>query len=112
RVDIYGVGVLLYELLTGSCPFKSGKQTTVLAMQLLDTPIPPRRVAPAANIPAVVERVILKALSKAPEERYQTIMDMRFALLDDTRVGPADVSAVRRKTHALSGPGRSVSAPV
>lgn len=113
RVDIYAVGVLLYELLTGSCPFKSGKQTTVLAMQLLDTPIPPRRVAPDANIPGVVERVILKALSKAPEERYQNIMELRLALLDDNRIGRAEASAVPAKIS--SGPIKSAtsgSAPV
>ncbi|MBZ5707926.1 serine/threonine protein kinase [Nannocystis pusilla] len=110
RVDIYGVGVLLYELLTGSCPFKSGKQTTVLAMQLLDTPIPPRRVAPDANIPGVVERVILKALSKAPEERYQNIMELRLALLDDTRVGRAEISAIRKQPQAATS--RSGTAPV
>jgi serine/threonine-protein kinase len=103
RVDIYGVGVLLYELLTGTCPFQSGKQTTVLAMQLLDTAIPPRRVAPNANIPSSVERVIMRALSKQPEERFQSIADMRGALLDDTRVYKsivADPSGRRR----VSGP--------
>ncbi|MBL8976225.1 MAG: serine/threonine protein kinase, partial [Myxococcales bacterium] len=114
RVDIYGVGVLLYELLTGTCPFQSGKQTTVLAMQLLDTAIPPRRVAPEANIPSSVERVIMRALSKQPEERFQSIADMRGALLDDTRVYKtiaADPSGRRR----ISGPNatRSLSsAPV
>lgn len=114
RVDIYGVGVLLYELLTGTCPFQSGKQTTVLAMQLLDTAIPPRRVAPEANIPSSVERVIMRALNKQPEERFQTIADMRGALLDDTRVYKsivADPSGRRR----ISGPTatRSLSsAPV
>ncbi len=115
RVDIYGVGVLLYELLTGTCPFKSGKQTTVLAMQLLDTAIPPRRVAPDANIPSVVERVILKALSKAPEERYQNVMEMRVALLDDTRITrlPPTESGVRRRPPASSiTAARSISAVV
>lgn len=112
RVDIYGVGVLLYELLTGSCPFKSGKQTTVLAMQLLDTAIPPRRVAPDANIPGVVERVILKALSKAPEERYQNIMEMRLALLDDPRSARADTSAIRPQVSAASMTRGSATAPV
>jgi serine/threonine-protein kinase len=100
RVDIYGVGVLLYELLTGTCPFSSGKQTTVLAMQLLDTAIPPRRVAPEANIPGAVERVIMRSLSKDPEDRFQSVADMRAALLDDTRahktVPPADSSRLRR----------------
>lgn len=113
RVDIYGVGVLLYELLTGSCPFKSGKQTTVLAMQLLDTAIPPRRAAPDANIPGVVERVILKALSKAPEDRYQNIMEMRVALLDDTRMvrvgAEASASGSRRKAAAAGTAGRSMA---
>lgn len=113
RVDIYGVGVLLYELLTGTCPFQSGKQTTVLAMQLLDTAIPPRRVAPEANIPSSVERVIMRALSKQPEERFQNVADMRGALLDDTRlykaVAAAETPSARRR---VSGPNatRSVSA--
>ena len=111
RVDIYGVGVLLYELLTGMCPFQGGKQTTVLAMQLLDTAIPPRRVAPEANIPSSVERVIMRALSKQPEERFQNIADMRAALLDDTRVyktTPPDNSTRRRVSGPLST--RSMSA--
>jgi len=103
RVDIYGVGVLLYELLTGTCPFQSGKQTTVLAMQLLDTAIPPRRVAPEANIPSSVERVIMRALSKQPEERFQSIADMRGALLDDTRVYKA-VAADPSGRRRISGP--------
>ena len=116
RVDIYGVGVLLYELLTGACPFKSGKQTTVLAMQLLDTAIPPRRAAPDANIPGVVERVILKALSKAPEDRYQNIMEMRVALLDDTRMvrlpPSASGSGSRRKTVPPGATASMTSAAV
>jgi serine/threonine protein kinase len=103
RVDIYGVGVLLYELLTGMCPFQSGKQTTVLAMQLLDTAVPPRRVAPGANIPSSVERVIMRALSKQPEERFQNIAEMRAALLDDTRVHK------RRRPRPRCGAGSRAS---
>lgn len=111
RVDIYGVGVLLYELLTGTCPFQSGKQTTVLAMQLLDTPIPPRRVAPEANIPSSVERVIMRALAKDPEDRFQSVAEMRAALLDDRglKTSPPVEPGGRRR---LSGPNptRSLTA--
>ncbi len=114
RVDIYGVGVLLYELLTGMCPFQSGKQTTVLAMQLLDTAVPPRRVAPAANIPSSVERVIMRALSKQPEERFQNIAEMRAALLDDTRtqkLTPAE-AAVRRRLAGINSTRSMTAVPV
>lgn len=114
RVDIYGVGVLLYELLTGMCPFQSGKQTTVLAMQLLDTAVPPRRVAPGANIPSSVERVIMRALSKQPEERFQNIAEMRAALLDDTRtqkLTPAE-AAVRRRLAGTSSTRSMAALPV
>ncbi len=114
RVDIYGIGVLLYELLTGMCPFQSGKQTTVLAMQLLDTAVPPRRVAPEANIPSSVERVIMRALSKQPEERYQSIAELRAALLDDTRaekLTPAE-AAVRRRLAGASSTRSMAAVPV
>lgn len=108
RVDIYGVGVLLYELLTGTCPFQSGKQTTVLAMQLLDTPIPPRRVAPEAKIPSSVERVIMRALAKDPEDRFQSVAEMRAALLDDAKTHKTSppVEGGRRR---LSGPNSARS---
>ena len=116
RVDIYGVGVLLYELLTGTCPFSSGKQTAVLAMQLLDTAIPPRRVAPEANIPSSVERVIMRALSKDPEDRFQNVADMRAALLNDTRlhkiVPPADPSPRRRRLGGMNTTRSLGAAPV
>jgi len=112
RVDIYGIGVLLYELLTGTCPFKSGKQTTVLAMQLLDTAIPPRRVAPNANIPSSVERVIMRALSKQPEERFQNIADMRAALLDDTRAfKTVNVPIRRSRTNMMASRSMEAAMP-
>lgn len=114
RVDIYGVGVLLYELLTGMCPFQSGKQTTVLAMQLLDTAVPPRRVAPEANIPSSVERVIMRALNKQPEERFQSIAEMRAALLDDTRgekLTPAE-AAMRRRLAGFNSTRSMTAVPV
>ncbi len=115
RVDIYGIGVLLYELLTGTCPFQSGKQTTVLAMQLLDTAIPPRRVAPDANIPSSVERVIMRALSKQPEDRFPTIADMRAALLDDTRahkIVPAEISRSARVSKSTQSARSLTSASI
>ena len=114
RVDIYGVGVLLYELLTGTCPFQSGKQTTVLAMQLLDEAIPPRRVAPEANIPSSVERVIMRALSKQPEDRFQSVADMRGALLDDNqhKTLPPEASGRRRASGPNSTRGLAALPPM
>jgi serine/threonine-protein kinase len=68
-VDIYTLGVLLYEVLTGSVPFQ-GSTAETLVQIARDTPKPPSTVSP--GIPAGVEAVCLRALAKAPADRFPT----------------------------------------
>jgi tRNA A-37 threonylcarbamoyl transferase component Bud32 len=78
RSDIYSLGIVLYEMLTQRTPFDADTPLAVL-MKHLNDPLPlPRQVDP--SIPEPFERVVLKALSKRPEERYQSAQEMSQAL--------------------------------
>jgi serine/threonine-protein kinase len=73
RSDVYALGVMLYRLLTGQLPFSSDS-TTALINAHVDLPIPDiRRVK--ANIPAVWQEVVAKAMAKDPNDRYATAGD-------------------------------------
>ncbi|MFN7991667.1 MAG: serine/threonine-protein kinase [Candidatus Micrarchaeia archaeon] len=78
RVDIYAMGVVMYELLTGIVPFKGKDPLQTLTMHKEKQPVPPREINP--DIPAEVEEVILKALEKDPANRYQTALEMSEAI--------------------------------
>ena len=74
RVDVYGLGATLYELLTLRPPFVADSRDRVLAKITNTEPIPPRRLN--KRVPHDLQTICLKALEKAPRDRYQTAAEM------------------------------------
>jgi len=98
RSDIYSLGIMLYEMLTQRVPFDADTPLAVL-MKHLNDPLPlPRQIEP--RIPEPFERVVLKALSKRPVDRYQTAEEMAEALY--SAAGEAGVVIPQRISLPLS----------
>ncbi len=81
RTDIYNVGLILYELITGKRPFGEDKGLAVMSRHVHD-PIPPIEPRDGLSVPADVAAIILKALEKAPLDRWGSAAEMRAALRD------------------------------
>jgi serine/threonine-protein kinase len=80
RSDLFSMGVVLYELVTGERPFQGDSISTVIYRVLNEDPPPPRAVNP--KVPESLSAVIRKALSKRPEDRFPTAAAFRQALLN------------------------------
>jgi eukaryotic-like serine/threonine-protein kinase len=78
RADLYAVGIVLYEMLTGRRPFDAERDLAVLRMQVEDPPPTPRDVVP--GISAQLEAAVLKALAKQPADRWATAEEFATAL--------------------------------
>ncbi|WP_294754787.1 protein kinase, partial [uncultured Ruminococcus sp.] len=70
KSDIYSVGAMMYEMLTGRKPFDSDNPVAIAVMHMHDIPERPRAINP--DIPDGLEEIVLRAMEKAPEDRYQT----------------------------------------
>jgi len=77
RADVYAVGVVLYQMLTGRAPFQAQTPLALLHAQLNTPPPAPRTIAP--TLPIGVDAVLLRALAKDPNARYQTAGDLARA---------------------------------
>ena len=74
KSDIYSLGVVMYEMLTGKVPFDADTSVSVALKHMQEEPVPPMEVN--ENIPNAVNDIILKAMQKEPMARYQTISEM------------------------------------
>jgi len=85
KSDIYSLGIVFYEMLTGRVPFESDSPIAVAMKHLEEKPVPPTELEP--DIPKEIEDIVLKAMYKETRNRYQTVSEMK-----------ADIEAVMNKS--------------
>ena len=103
RTDIYGLGIVLYELLTGRLPFEANSPIEMMLQRLRDQPIPPRRFNP--RIQPQLEAIVLRALARDPAARYPT---MEALVQDHSRV-PGATGRVGQPPPQASAPASATA---
>lgn len=93
RADIYSLGIIMYEMLTGKVPFDRTNSVNILMAHVHEPPPPMADINPNVTIPPLFEQVVLKAIAKRPEDRYPSMDALLLALKEaaDPLINP-DIS--------------------
>jgi serine/threonine-protein kinase len=99
RSDLYSVGCLLYELLTGRPPFMGDSPVAIAYQHVRENPVPPTRVDP--DLPSWADAIVLRAMEKDPADRYQSAGEMRGDI--QRALSGFPVAAQMRPTSTYAG---------
>jgi beta-lactam-binding protein with PASTA domain/predicted Ser/Thr protein kinase len=116
RSDLYSIGIVLYELLTGKVPFEADSAVTIALKQVSEAPVPPSQINP--RVTPELESVVLRALAKEPEDRFADA-DEFIAALDAAasripsarQIAAAEAAAAALPAAAAGGGGGAMAPP-
>jgi eukaryotic-like serine/threonine-protein kinase len=106
RSDLYSLGVMLYEMLTGKVPFSGANAFVIMNDRLLNNPIPPREIDP--GISPELQEIIYRALEREPGNRYPNAHDFAVDLENPDKVGVADREELKNWTSRRSPLARKI----
>jgi eukaryotic-like serine/threonine-protein kinase len=108
RSDLYSLGVVLYELLTGKAPFDGETPVEIAMKHLSTTPKPPSKLRP--DVPRELDLVVMRALAKNPDDRYQSADEMEADLERVARGARVSAATVDSATQVLRRPAAAAAA--
>jgi eukaryotic-like serine/threonine-protein kinase len=110
RSDIYSLGAIMYEMLTGQPPFVSEGFGALLNMHLNQAPLPPRQIEPSVS--PGLDDAVLKMLAKKPEDRFQSMAEVQSCLAAAVGMTPAPFALSNSVLNSAQALGATINAPV